>query len=381
MHLIDYINTYEDWEERLAQPPYNLIIKTDGDYKLLKYSQLESDFSLDEVVEARGCIVEYDFLHNKWVYVCRPFKKFFNYGEPWAARIDWSAVKITEKIDGSLMKIWYDNKKWRLSTNGAINAFEASIESASGTYGDMFEFILGKSVHEFARDCYLYPFCTYLFEMTSPETRIVIPYDYGITYLTAFYNETGREVELTPFQEEQILSYVNMPDSYVFSSVGEVINAAKSRAGLHEGFVIRDKWGERVKIKTPAYLQAAHLFMKGNIGKADILRMMKDGIIDDFIGYFPEYIPMVGEIKFDVSMFCKRVEACWDLYGAAATRKSFAMKVKGLKESDALFRKYTDPSLDIKKYLWEEIRFGKLVHLLGYDEDQPCLVGGYNYVE
>jgi len=368
MYLIDYINTYEDWEERLSQPPYNLIIKTDGVYKLLKYSQLESDFSLDEVVEARGCIVKYGFLSKEWIYVCRPFKKFFNYGEPWAAYIDWLLdVQITEKIDGSLMKLWFDGR-WKLSTNGTIDAFKALIGDTSKTFGELFEEILGASIGVFARDCNLQPTKTYLFEMISPENRVVIPYDYGIYYLTNFVNIDGEELNLYPFQENKLREYVDFPHTYSASSLEKLIELAKNLEGLQEGFVVKDAWGRRIKVKTPAYLEAAHLFAKGNIGKIDILRMMKEGLIDDFIGYFPDYIPMVGEIKFDISMLCKRLNACWDLYGAAASRKSFAMKVKDLVGSVILFKKYTDPTLDIEKYLWNELDYKKLAQLLGYKE-------------
>ena len=174
MKLLDFINAYDNWEDLLSKPPYNISIKTDGKYKLLKYNQIESDFDYETVQEARGCIITQDF-DGEWIYVCRPFKKFFNYGERWAAHIDWSYTLITEKIDGSLMKMWFHNGKWHLSTSGTIDAFKAPVNESKHTFGELFEFILCRDIQSFAEEVNLDPNFTYLFEMVAPEARIVIP--------------------------------------------------------------------------------------------------------------------------------------------------------------------------------------------------------------
>ena len=79
---------------------------------------MNSDFRLREVQEASGSI--FKFVDGRAQYVCRPFDKFFNVGEVNAADIDWSTAQVREKVDGSLMKIWFDNGDWHLSTNGTL---------------------------------------------------------------------------------------------------------------------------------------------------------------------------------------------------------------------------------------------------------------------
>ena len=96
--LNKFINSHEDWQELLTAPPYNLLIKPYGQYVLLKYSMIESDFDLPEVNCARGHI--YKKVDNEWKCVCRPFDKFWNYGEDRAASIDWNNSVVTEKVDG-----------------------------------------------------------------------------------------------------------------------------------------------------------------------------------------------------------------------------------------------------------------------------------------
>ena len=49
--VIDFINENYNWKEILTEKPYSIKIKEDGDFLLLKYDQLESDFNLEIVRE------------------------------------------------------------------------------------------------------------------------------------------------------------------------------------------------------------------------------------------------------------------------------------------------------------------------------------------
>lgn len=45
MKLLDFLNENSNWKEILTNPPYNITVKEDGEYILLKYSQIDSDLS------------------------------------------------------------------------------------------------------------------------------------------------------------------------------------------------------------------------------------------------------------------------------------------------------------------------------------------------
>ena len=114
----EYCATHDDWENELAAAPYYLKIKYDGCYVMFSYNQLASDFNNELVREARGII----FRTGEWEYpVCWAFDKFGNYGESYVPEIDWPTAMVTEKIDGSLIKVWWDGY-WHISTNGTIDA-------------------------------------------------------------------------------------------------------------------------------------------------------------------------------------------------------------------------------------------------------------------
>lgn len=56
--------------------------------------------------------------------VCYPFSKFHNFGTSHAAKLDWSTAVFTEKLDGSLIKVYYleSEKDWIVATNNTIDA-------------------------------------------------------------------------------------------------------------------------------------------------------------------------------------------------------------------------------------------------------------------
>ena len=123
LHLLEFIQNNPNWEKLLSEKPYSLSIKRDGEYILFMYSQVDSDFSNPIVQECRGIT----FHEKTWKCVSMRFKKFFNVQEVNASHIDWSTASVQEKLDGSLISLWYHNG-WRISTNGTIDAKKASLQ-------------------------------------------------------------------------------------------------------------------------------------------------------------------------------------------------------------------------------------------------------------
>lgn len=74
----------------------------------LKYSHRDSPFNEKIVCQARGIIL--DEAAN-WQIVSYPYDKFFNHGEQYAAAIDWNSAKVYDKLDGSLMVLYYYDRR------------------------------------------------------------------------------------------------------------------------------------------------------------------------------------------------------------------------------------------------------------------------------
>lgn len=133
---------------------------------LFKYSQIDSDFSEEIVREARGIILSYG--NGTWRIVRLAFDKFFNVHEPYAAEINWNSVKITEKIDGSIMTLWWD-KEWHLSTNATIDAYLTNIPN----FGKLFDIAAKNTGLDISQLSTSY---NYTFELVGPQNQIVLEY-------------------------------------------------------------------------------------------------------------------------------------------------------------------------------------------------------------
>ena len=349
--LYDY-----NWREVLSNPPYSIKIKEERPrihhtYALFKYNQFDSDMSYTVVQEARGAIYriakDEDGELVGWC-VCRPFDKFFNYGEPYAAEIDWSTARVTEKVDGSLMKMWYDDG-WHLSTNGTIDAFKAPVgEDSTITFGQIFERALGASIQTLGS--YLKTSRTYMFELTSPETQIVVPYEDGVYYLASRSTLSGIECFTPPKFGDDV--HIKFPKVYNLSNLDDVIAVVASMSKDQEGVVVNDSKGRRIKVKSPEYLVAARTQLKGYISERKIFQYIKEEKIDDFLGYAPEKKEAVDAIKKKISEYCARALEEWEEYNVWEDQKTFALKIKDNPYKGFLFAKKKNRDLLPSDYLF-----------------------------
>lgn len=318
--------SYEEVVEILSQKPYCCEIKEDEDYPkyfLIKYSQINSDFHNEIVRECRGIIVR----KSDYQIMCRPFDKFGNYGEGYVPDIDIKSAYALEKIDGSLIKVWYaeDYGYWMISTNGTIDAFKAELQndlSPYNTFGEMFEHVFQGEQFK-----YLNKNHTYLFEVVSPWNRVVVQYkNEGVYHLATRCTDCGVYVV-------ESLSNVQYPNYYPMNSLEQVVQMAKDLPFNNEGYVVLDKHYNRMKVKSPAYVAAHHLKNNGVITKKRLVDLILLGEDAEFLNYFPEYSEAMGEIQDLYITFMEKlgkdIEECkvriGETDGSKEQRKEFAM--------------------------------------------------------
>lgn len=305
LEIQKFIKENKNWRQLLSEKPYCLLVKEDErGYLLLKYNQINSDFSNLIVQECRGIILKKD----TYEIVCHPFHKFFNWGESQASYIDWSFASALEKIDGSLIKIWYDIDDWNISTNGTINAFEANLENTLdnvNSFGKLFLYTLAKMniVEEFWKAIDNHKEYSHLFELATPLNRIVVPYkDYGIYYLSSKKNNTGEEDCF-----EEIYDIVPVPKQFPLYSLDECIKSAEKLPYDNEGYVVVDKYRNRIKIKSPAYVVIHHMKGEGGVSKRRMLDLIRAGEDEEFLNYFPEYEEIYEEVWYKWSKLVNRI--------------------------------------------------------------------------
>ena len=293
------MNENTDWENILVKK--NIRVNKENSLAIMNYA-MDADFKDPIVQEARGIII--DTKTNK--VVCWPFRKFGNWQEEYADPIDWKTANVQEKIDGSIIKLWYYNRAWHWSTNGVINAENADSQS-------------GKSFMEIIKSAINFkniPFekldqnSTYIFELVSPMNPIVISYP-----LTKLYH-IGTRSNITGQERNEEIG-IEKPKAYPLNNFEDCLEACKklnaSEKVEQEGFVVVDANWNRIKIKSPEYL-TAHRFMGNDLSipKERILDILLNhpelkeelmGLRKQFEVLFKYYDFKIAELEYNVEKY------------------------------------------------------------------------------
>lgn len=301
-----------DWKEKLEKFPYYLKVKEDNglyifNYNMLAFEVLEeateekeaviakTNFNLPITQEARGIIINPETCE----VVCWPFRKFGNYGESYVDNIDWNSASVQTKVDGSIMKVWFDKReeenRWRVSTNSTINAYD----NKNGLYvnfGEIFD-EAAKGVLDYS---ILNKDYTYIFELVSPKTRVVIDYpETKIYHLGTRSNITGQELLTDIGVEKPKEYYLNNLNDCI--KAAQMLNNAKEESDRfnveYEGFVVCDKNFNRIKIKSPEYLTAHNALNNGILSYARTIEIIENNEIEEYGTYFPQHLDKLKEYE------------------------------------------------------------------------------------
>jgi hypothetical protein len=253
----------------------NLTVKEDGDLVLLKYKQIFADWTNPATHECRGIILDKS---DNFSIVSFPYEKFWNISEGYCAIIDWNTAKIYEKLDGSLINLYYYKDKWCVQTSGTISA-----NSTANNNLTTFESLVWKSVTLMygSKDAFIQMLDTtynYMFELCTPENIVVTPHsDYTL--------------KLHGIRDMKYLNFINIDDSklvkahtYDLKSVDEMLLKFNDMNWMEEGFVVCDANFNRAKLKNPKYVAVHHV--STGVSPYSIINVIKTNEIEEFITYF-----------------------------------------------------------------------------------------------
>ena len=253
---------------------------------ILNYNQLESPKTASIVRECRGLV-----LHSEnYSLVAKSFSRFFNWGEVQDEQslFDFSDFVIQSKEDGSLVIIYYYDGAWHANTRGSFAIDLMQHQTFSWREG--FCRALGiASLQEL--DSVLDTEVTYICEFCSPWNKVVRRYVEPVMYLlTAFRGA----VEVSNAEADALAKSVFLrPQLYEFHSIEEIQKFLQEQSAedpTFEGVVIKDKNGNRSKIKNPTYLGFHRLRGEGNnlFNPKHLLPFILSGEDDELLTYFEE---------------------------------------------------------------------------------------------
>lgn len=331
--LCQFISENENWRD-ILKTEYGISVKEEYPLAIFNYG-IDSDFHNPLVQEARGIIIDIDHLE----VVCWPFRKFGNCNESYADEIDWNTARVQDKIDGSIIKMWWNEitNEWQFSTNSMISAKGAVANTL--TKKTFYDLILSadnysslkSSIPALSKDF------TFIFELVSPETQVVIKYpDAHLYHIGTRNNINGQEI----ISETGI----EKPKEYPLKSLNDCINAAlelnkadggKVNSVKKEGFVVVDGNWNRIKIKSPDYLMLHHMASNSNFSKERIVDMIRNKTVSiedisndfpNFAHYFKYYDFKVAEFEYQAKAFCDLTKRIYEEY--SHNRKAVAMVIK-----------------------------------------------------
>lgn len=317
--------------------------KYDEGLIVLNYNQIDSPKSHPIVMECRALILDHDFN-----VVSRSFDRFFNLDEvpESQSHIDMKKATLHEKIDGSLIRIYFWNGKWNIATRGMAFA-ESAMNGFDITFRDLVLKALDVDEQAFQCSCddVLNEGVTYICEITSVENRCVKAYTgYTLHYLSARDNVTFQFLDAT---EQAKMLGMSIPEKYSFDTIEackEVVNNLKN---LDEGYVLYQDGVPVCKIKSPAYC-AVHLLRGEGLNPKRISELVLTGEQEEYLTYFPEdrafiqpYVDKLKDIQF-VLVYA------YANYREIESQKDFAIAIKNVKGSSVLFyaRKMNVPIKD-----------------------------------
>lgn len=277
---------------------------------LLKYDQLVSPtlMALPEMQDCRGLILD----RNDFSVMSMAFRKFFNSEEGNAHKIDWSSAHVLEKLDGSMMQIYWDKYKneWFAATSGTAEG-EGEVNNKMGT---TFNELFWKTVTEkygFDVNKLSKGYC-YVFELTTPYNIVVKPHgESSVALLTARNLTTLEEVS---FEGLTIIADglgVPRVKSYDLNqgNVGALLRTFENMVWHDEGYVVVDAQFNRIKIKNPAYVAVHHL--KGKSAEHNILTIVKSNEIEEFAATFPDRKEELYKLKENYDKLIDQLNLVW----------------------------------------------------------------------
>ena len=325
----------------------------------LTYDMIESKESDAVACECRGLVLRestYDIVHF-------PFKRFFNLGQNEAATIDWDSAEFISKLDGTLCIVGWDDvqSKWCVATRSMPEA-GGNVNSIDMTFAELFDHAVAQIYEPIIGESKSLniqglmnggnKYYTYMFELVSPFNRIVCKYDNPKLYLLGVRNITTHQ-ELNPKDFSFLNFNIKQPQTYSFNNLDDMFSIIKDWNPLeHEGLVVRDKYFNRIKVKTPAYLAAAHIRDSVVASTRSCVEVILLGKEDDVMTLIP---PQIGErimkLKAAIRQIIIDTQAEYDRLKDIENIKEFALEAQKYHYSAPLFAIRRNKAVDVRSFI------------------------------
>lgn len=234
--LISEFNLVANWSKRYP----NLV--------QLCYHQLETP--KNEITnECRGLILD---AKDNFKVISYPFYRFSDYSDRSDSTLDMKSLKFYEKLDGSIISLYFYGGEWNISTKTMPDA-DGRIHINDTIFRDYFFDVFKKLGYKFPE----VNTNTYVFEFMFKGQGITLKNGETISLLMARDNNTLLELNHIEIAELNDWDKVVPMEETDLEKIKNIVRYLDPT--ISEGFVVCDKNFTRYKIKSPQFDKIAEL--------------------------------------------------------------------------------------------------------------------------
>jgi hypothetical protein len=292
------------------------------------------------VHECRGLILDEA---DAWRVVSYPFRKFFNYGEPHAAPIDWPTARVYEKLDGSLMTLYPYRGAWHVASNGLPDA-GGHVYAHDFSFAELFWRVWREKGYTLpdlgAGTCFM-------FELMTPFNRVIVRHDaHRLVLIGARRLGDFHEI---PLDDAASGTNWEVVRSFPLGCLADCLAAAESLKPVEaEGYVVCDAAFNRIKVKGAQYVALTHL--KESVSPRRLLDIVRANESDEFLAYFPEWRPAYESVRARFDGLCAELEAAYERIKGIGEQKAFALEAVKTRCPGALFALRAGTFMSVRDY-------------------------------
>lgn len=304
------------------------------------------------LVRCRGLVVREDGAVLNY-----PFDRFFNHWENEAAKIDWESAHVLEKVDGSLICVFWNptDAVWEITTRGSF--YPPSSEGYLDFAQLALPFLLKPVGGNMTRLDALQKSKCYQFELITAKNRIVKKYDFEDMFLIGI-----RSLEdLREESWEYITAFscaLELPTPIVFHAF-DLVECTKLFADFcpdDEGLVVIDRNFHRIKIKQESYLKLARIRELNEEDLFDVV-LGRVEVQDEYLEVFPEIDRRLFAIDQEWRLIKYKVRNTYArVHQPMQSRKQFALEAIKYPCRSALFRLFDGKGLADEHLTLEKAR-------------------------
>jgi hypothetical protein len=282
MEFIQWIQSknfenFESLKSVVEAEPYHMKIKTDDAYPTLYLICGTENTSYVEswMKECNGLILEKET--NR--IVCYTFDKMDDFEDGVVdSRIDPSTSHFEISVEGALMRLFYYQGQWILSTKRCINARRTHWLSKK-SFHEMFE-----EVYPMSQMTRLNENHCYSFVLCHPKNSMVVKYDKGVVYhISTRDMQTMQEIEVDVGVEKVPRMEIVNGDISLLGTLSTTTNLS------YEGYLLVDGNFRRQKFQSVIFKRARELWGNTNHRFYRYLEIRKMGptVMTEYLSYMP----------------------------------------------------------------------------------------------